>query len=181
MTWKHCVLVAALVIASPTAYSAGFTGSELTAALVYRFASFVEWPPDAIGEGPVVIGVLGADDVSDALETMTRGRSIEGRSLKVERLDDVRRANRCHIVFMGSKVADRRQALLEAIGTANVLTLSDSDGFVGRGGMVEFVRHRRRVAFKVHRGAVARAELRVSPRILELAEEVQGDAPADLP
>ena len=181
MAWTRPALVAAFVIAVATPSPASLAKNELEAALVYRFATFVEWPADAIGEGPVVIGVLGANEVAGALETMVQGRSIEGRSLKIERLDGVDGASRCHIVFLGAGARDRLEALLAAIGAASVLTLSDSDRFARQGGMVEFVRRGRRLAFEIHRGALAQAGLRINPRVLELAEEVYGDAPANTP
>ena len=181
MTCRRWVMVVAMVIASTTTASASLGETELTAALVYRFATFVEWPPAAIGEGPVVIGVLGANKVADALETMVEGRTIEGRSLMIESLDDVRAASRCHIVFLGSNARNRRDALLAALGAGSVLTLSDSDRFARQGGMVEFVRRDRSLVFEIHRGALAQAGLRINPAVLGLAEKVYGNAPADIP
>jgi len=181
MTWTRATLVASIVIVAIAPSSASLVENELKAALVYRFATFVEWPPAAIGEGPVVIGVLGANDIAAALEAIVQGRSIAGRSLKIESLDDVGGASRCHIVFLGSEARGRLEALLTTTGAGSVLTLSDSDRFARRGGMVEFVRRGRSLVFEIHHGALLQAGLRISPGVLALAEAVYDDAPADTP
>ncbi len=68
--------------------------SAVKAAYLYKFGSFVEWPPGTFRSpaARLVIGVYGDDAVASELEQIAQGREVEGhpvRVLRVRERDDL--------------------------------------------------------------------------------------------
>jgi len=96
-----------------------------------RLLSFIEWPEDTFSgpESPLVIGVVG--EVPFSPEAIAR-RSVGGRGIRVERLSEPSAAGTCHVLWIGGGVEPGSWPTAET-----TLTVSDREGFVGGGGMVE--------------------------------------------
>jgi hypothetical protein len=60
---------------------------------------------------------------------------------------------------------------------APILTVGDAADFIGRGGMIRFAEVANRIRFEINPGAAERSGLRVSSRLLRLAEIVDAPAP----
>ena len=153
--------------------------SQLKAAMIYRLATFVRWSDGSLPEGTFGICIIGDDSMASALESITSGRKLLGRELRVGHLPDVATAEAdCALAFLGHTRHDAFDALLERFD-ANVLTVSDMPEFARRGGMIE-IRSvgRKKLRFEVNQGAFERAELGVSSRLLELAVEIHAPTKA---
>ena len=143
---------------------------QVKAAFLYNFARFVEWPPDTpAGEASFVIGVLGPDDTSRALEATVQGKSVGGRTIQVRAVKSQEEASQCHMLFVGSETAVRMARLLTAVRRSAVLTVGDSDTFAREGGIVNFVMQDNHVRFAVNTDAAERAGLKISSKLLQLA------------
>lgn len=143
---------------------------QVKAAFLYNFARFVEWPPDtASGVGSFVIGVLGPDATSRALELTVQGKSVGGRTIQVRPVKTHEEATRCHMLFLGSESPERLAGVLKAVRGSAVLTVGDSDAFSREGGIVNFVMRDHHVRFEVNTDAAERAGLKISSKLLQLA------------
>jgi hypothetical protein len=141
---------------------------EVKAAFLYRFLSFVEWPAQSFAraDAPVVIGVLGADDVHGSLEQAVQGRLAQGRAVQVRRLKEGERLSGIHVLFVGRAAA----ALLPKLSAPPaVLVVSEVEGGLDQGAMINFVRSDGRVRFEVAPEAAERRGLRISSRMLAVA------------
>lgn len=153
---------------------------QVKAAFLYNFARFIEWPPDAPeGEGSFVIGVLGSDATSRALEATVQGKSVGGRTIQVRPVKSQDEALQCHMLFVGSETAERLRPVLKAVRGSAVLTVGDSEAFAREGGIVHFVMQDRHVRFAVNTDAAARAGLKISSKLLQLAIIVRDDTPPE--
>src|SRR4051812_48120739 len=78
-------VLAFLLLAAPArAMAQSASESAVKAAFLYKFASFVEWPPGTFkADAPLSIGVMGDEAVAGDLEQMVAGRSFEGRPIAV--------------------------------------------------------------------------------------------------
>jgi len=96
-----------------------------------RLLSFIEWPEGTFSgpESPVVIGVLGEAPFSP--EAIAR-RTVGGRSIRIEPLSASSADGACHVLWVGSGVEPGAWPTAQ-----RTLTVSDREGFVGQGGMVE--------------------------------------------
>jgi hypothetical protein len=149
------------------------SAEEVKAAFLYNFGKFVVWPPDALPpEAGFVIGVIGDDSIVEALHRTVQSRSLHDRKIVVKRLRFPREARACHILFVGAGERDHLAGVLAPLEGASVLTVSDMDGFVDRGGMINLVLERSRYRFEVNLRVAERARLTVSSQLLKLARRV---------
>ena len=60
----------------------------IKAAFLYKFLSYVEWRAGMFRDAsaPIVIGVIGANDVAESLRTLKAGRAVGDRPIEVRRL-----------------------------------------------------------------------------------------------
>jgi hypothetical protein len=152
---------------------------RVKAAVLYNIARFVEWPASAFPDAasPVVLCIVGADPFGGALDETLKGRTIVGRQIAIKRVADAR--DGCHVVFIAYSEQKRVADLLDRLGTAHALTISDIDRFTERGGVVGLATAGDRVRFDVNIAAAERARLTVSARVLSLASAVRRTPGAD--
>jgi len=70
---------------------------QLKAVFMFNFAQFVEWPPQAFPDAPLVIGVLGQDPFGAYLDETVRAETVNNRPLVVQRYGRVEDINTCHV------------------------------------------------------------------------------------
>jgi hypothetical protein len=136
---------------------------QVKAAFLFNFLKFIEWPATA-GDGPWVIGVLGADPFGEALDQTVSGKIVNGRSVEIRRYSRLGDVKDCNILFI-SRAALGRTGIPVQPG---LLTVGETPGFLASGGIVNFYLEENRVHFEI-RPALARATgLRVSSQLLKL-------------
>jgi hypothetical protein len=142
------------------------------AAYLFRFLSFVEWPAASFErpESPIVIGVLGADDVLEELRAVVPGRVVQGRPIGVQRVQDPAAVAGIHLLFVGREASGQLARMRPVRG---VLVVSDSPSGLDQGAVVNFVRSEGRVRFEVAVDAAARRDIRISSRMLAVASHVR--------
>jgi len=149
--------------------------SAVKAAYLYKFGSFVEWPAGAFAgpQAPLVIGVYGDDAVAFELEQLTAGHAVEGRPVAVRRVRDAAEASSAHILFAGGSREARIRELVAAV-RGPVLTVAD--GAVGGdpGPVLHFTQDEGRVRFAASLTAAAARGLRLSAKLLGVAQYVEG-------
>jgi hypothetical protein len=144
---------------------------ELKAAYLYRFLSFIEWPGQPRAEGPITIGVMGADDVLAELQEVLPGRVIQGRPIAARRVREGESLAGLQMVFLGRGTPAAMGKLPSLPG---LVVVSDAEGALDRGATVAFVRTEGRVRFHVSLDAAERQGVRISSRMLNVAEQVRG-------
>lgn len=181
--WVLCL--AALV--SPA--GAGTTGAEapseyqMKAAFLYHFAKFVEWPPRAFSDAtePLCVGILGEDPFGDALEQIFKNNTVAGRRVLIQRSDTLERLRNCQIVFISLSQKRHLPQIFRSLEHARVLTIGEASDFSRQGGMIGFTMHDSRVRFEINVDATARAGLRISSKLLNLATIVRDNRAAEVP
>ena len=163
-------VLAALLLALSCAALAQPKEHEVKAAFLFKFLSFVEWPQEAMRDGPLVIGVVGAEDIAAELQQIVPGRSVQGRPVTVRRL---REGETAHMIFMGRGESARLRELVRLAPAAPVLVVCDWEGALEQGAVVNFLRGEGRVRFEVALDAAERRNLRISPRMLAVAQSVK--------
>jgi len=145
---------------------------EVKAAFLFKFLSFVEWPAAAFAapDAPLVVGVLGADEVLASLQEIVPGRTAQGRAVQLRRLKDGERPAGVHLLFVGRAAA---AALPKLAGQPGVLLVGESEGALDQGAMINFLRSEGRVRFEVAPDAAERRGLRISSRMLAVAQHVR--------
>ncbi len=145
--------------------------SHVKAAFVYKFTGYVDWPDSAFdGPGaPFVMGVLGADVLLNELSQLAAGRKVHDRRIVVRKLTAGDAVSGLHMLFVG------RAETLRAEVPKTVLVVTESEGAMPRGSMVNFVLVDRHVRFEIALPPVEKAGLRMSSRLLAVAQKVYQD------
>lgn len=164
-------MVLAAVLFAPVAAVAQLE-HQVKAAFLYRFLSYIEWPAESLdaAPAPLVIAVLGADEVHAELHALVAGRQAQGRPLVVRRLKEGERPARAHLVFVGRRAA---AALPGLAGVHGQFLVADWPGALEQGAMVNFVPVDGRIRFEAAPDMAERRGLRISSRMLAVALRVK--------
>ena len=146
----------------------------MKAAFLFKFLSFVEFPREALPvDAPLVIGVVGGEDVAAELEQIVAGRSVDGRGVLVRRLREREPPADVHVVFLEKGSAARLRDLQRLVPTQPLLIVCEWDGALEQGAVVNFLRADDRVRFEVALDHAERRGLRISARMLAVAQSVR--------
>jgi hypothetical protein len=143
---------------------------QLKAAFLYNLLPFVDWPPEKLDapDSAFVIGVLGKDPFGGALEAATQGKKIKQHPLVVRHVSSAAEARTCHLLFISRSEDNRLGAIFKELRDSPVLTVGESENFIARGGMINFVIVENYLRFKTNRLAAKEAGVHLKPQLLDL-------------
>lgn len=150
------------------------TTAAVKAAFIYNFAKFTSWPAGRLQSPsePIHLCVQGGDLDRRALSPLEKKR-IGERQVRIEVLLAGASIEGCHIFFASGFASE--PALREALNVAQrhgVLMVSDLPDFAALGGHIGLVQDRNRLRFQVNLNSVVQTDLRLSSKLLHLAEIV---------
>jgi hypothetical protein len=147
---------------------------RIKAAFLYKFTEYVDWPPNALPseDSPFTIAVLGDDRVADELAEILAHRPTNGRRFQMKRLVDDEAVSGMQILFVGR--AREGGARLKAVAEAPILVVTDAIALPRTGSTINFVVAGERVRFDVALDDAERRGLRLSSRLLTVAQSVRG-------
>jgi len=186
--WRACIAAiaigcawpAAIAFAQTPAKTASGEASEtrVKAAFLYRFPHYVEWPASAWAkaDSPYVIAVVNDDEIAEELQKISAGRPIGNRPVTVQKLQPGESLSNAHVLFIGdSERARQAQWLKQAAGQA-ILVVTETDGALAQGSIINFRIAEERVRFEISLDAADKAGLKLSSRLLSIAISVTKDA-----
>jgi len=153
--------------------------SDVEAAYLFNFGKFMRVASHT--GSSFTIGIMGSNPFGGTLEQLTAKESIDGRPMHISRVSNAEEARSCDILFVGESDLSQVDRDLAEVSGAPVLTVSNTPGFVDRGGMIQFVVQQNRVRFRVNLAAVARAHIQLSSELLKVAVSVSGAPGEDRP
>jgi hypothetical protein len=167
--------LATAVVCAPMAGAEAALEYRVKAAFLYNFAKFVTWPSTAFtsSDAPVVFCIVGEDPFGDLLESTTKDRKVEGRSIQIRRLPADSGLAGCHLVFVSGSDGTRTARVLQQATSAGALAIGESDDFLVEGGMIRLLVDEGKVRFDVSTRATDTVGLKVSSQLLKLARDVE--------
>jgi hypothetical protein len=148
----------------------------LKAAYLFNFTKFVEWPVQEPSRPAEVftIGVIGRDPFGADIAAQLSTKTVQDKKLVFTQLSHSRQAADCQMVFISASETRGLGEILGSLQNSPVLTVSDMDAFVQRGGMVGFTREQNKVRFQINLAAADKAGLKISSQLLKLAKSIEG-------
>lgn len=145
------------------------------AAFVFRFLSYVEWPPPAFASAdtPIVIGVHGAPDIATELGRIVSARTVAQRPVVVRPIGERDSLAGLHVLFVGRAQSSRLPAIGRLAQQHSILVVSESEDGLPLGSMINLVVNEGRVKFEVYLDSAERSGLRISSRLLAVAQSVR--------
>jgi hypothetical protein len=150
-----------------------FSADAVKAAFLFRFASYVQWPADAPATGPFVIALADGEPVADQLDVLLPGMTVHGRPVEVRRISKPEHLDGVHILYVGPGSLTRTRALRTRATTLPILVVTDREGGIEAGGVINFLSTGRNVRFEVSLIAADRARLNVDSALLSVAARVE--------
>jgi len=152
---------------------------RVKAAFLYKFAGYVEWPAKSFArpETPVVIGVMGNELLAAELIQAVTGRTVNDRLVTVKRLKAGDSLAGIHVLFIGKSESARLNQLARSAQPLSILTVTESDGALAHGSVINFVLADGRVRFEIALDSAEKSGLKLSSRLLAVAQQVRTGTP----
>jgi YfiR/HmsC-like len=148
---------------------------SIKAAYLYKFAAYVEWPDGVLDDPttPLTIAIFDADSLADELEEMTADRTIGGRAIAVRRIHDDDALAGVHILFVAASGTKDLPRLARLAREQSVLVVTEEGDALDLGSVINFRPVDHRIRFEVSLDAADKSRLRLSSRLLAVAEHVE--------
>lgn len=178
-------VLAALLLAvlSPACHASAGDGAALErsvkAAFLVKFLAYADYPPKAFADAgaPMVIGIVGDDEMAGELERGVAGRSINGRPLQVRSLRDNEPVTAVHLLFVAGSDCGRLARVLRQSPAGPILVVSECGNGLQTGSIINFKIIEQHVRFDVSLDAADRNNIKLSSRLLSVANHVSKGAP----
>ena len=191
---KVNILIVTVLLAALVGHAAGSGDDpapskeyQVKAAFIYNFLKFVNWPEE---KGPdssetITIGIIGKDSFKNTFEAVKK-KPVKNKKIIIKRFGEYHRliggkaksdANiealrQCHLLFVCSSEKQNYKKIIESVRDHSVLTVSEIDGFVEAGGIINLILEQKKLVFEVNLVAGKRAKLEISSKLLRIAKRV---------
>jgi len=148
----------------------------IKAGYLYNFGLYVRWPEEAFvsEDAPFVIGVLGVDPFGATLDQVAAVKRIGDRRIVVRRFDSLDQYRPCHILFVAKTTSvEEHFEAIRRLRATHVLLVGERPAFAHRGGTINFVLENNKIRFEVNQSAAQRGDLKISAKLLQLAQLVE--------
>lgn len=167
-SWLGLLLATVAFVAVPVRAQTPTEAAELKAQVLLRVLLFVQWPPDRLGPRQAVELCLLQEDGLGASLLRQQGQALGGRRLNVRRIAAAVPDPGCHAVYASTDLPPLPAG-------HGMLVVADRFGMIERGAMVNLHMEGGRPGFDVGLGALRRARLDMSAKLLRLARYVKDE------
>lgn len=183
VTASSVVFTGTLLPAAP-AFAQGGSSQALErrvkAAFLYKFLGYADFPASAFADSasPVTIGVVGSEEMAAELGRVVSGRQVRGRPIVVRTLREGDPAQ-VHLLFVAGSDSARVARVLRAAGATTaatpsgaLLTVTECELGLQNGSVINFRIIEERVRFDVSLDSAERNNVKLSSRLLTVANRV---------
>jgi hypothetical protein len=154
---------------------------RVKAAFLYNFIKFIEWPQNKVSDKDTIsICVIGENPFKKAFGPI-KDKQIGNKKIAIklyknleelktsDQIDNIRK---CHVLFICSSEKKQFKEIFNLIKGHSVLTVSDTEGFLDSGGMINFMIEEQKVCFEINNYSAKQAKLNLRSQLLRLAKKV---------
>jgi hypothetical protein len=174
------LLVGALAAAAPAQAQPAGAALErsVKAAFLYKFLGYADFPASAFADpaAPLVIGVAGSEDMAAELGRIVAGRSVNSRAVVVQHNRDGDNPGAVHMLFVAGADCSHAARVLRQAPAGPLLAVTECSGLPA-GGVINFRIVEERVRFDVSLDAADKNNIKLSSRLLTVANHVSKGAP----
>lgn len=168
--WKLVnILIFIFIIRVNYVYSQQVTEYELKAVYLFNFSNFVYWPNTQIGE--FTFGIFQKDKVSDVLEDIIKQKNIEKDIYRIKFLKTTDDIANCNILYISDIKSNDLIKILDKLKNRPILSVGNNiENFCQEGGIINFQLYNAAKPFEINNFAATSSFLKISPKLLRLAE-----------
>jgi len=145
---------------------------RVKAAFLYKFLGYTEFPSGAFADqaSPVTIAVAGSDEMAAELSAITAGRAVNNHPITVHALREGE-SGPVHLLFVAGADCARAGRVIHSVRALLVVTECDSG--LQQGSVINFRIVDEHVRFDVSLDAAEKNNVKLSSRLLTVANHVQ--------
>ena len=142
--------------------------------MLYNLTNFVQWPDSAYPDrrAPIVLCILGQDPFATSLVSTIPKEIDNGRPMLMRHLQSDKETRGCHILYISTSERKTAAHIFSTLNGSSTLTVGEMTQFAARGGIIQFSMEDQHVRFDINLEAASRAGLRISSKLLALAQIV---------
>jgi len=147
---------------------------RIKAAYLYNLSKFITWPDESTQDKstPVTICVYGYNPFGQYLEKLQE-RTVKGRPIAIRYMNDHQAFNGCQILFISQYNTTMPRLVTVPPSSPPVLTVSDDEDFLSRGGLVALVTVNNNVQLDINLSRAKQAGFIISANLLEVARKIE--------
>lgn len=146
---------------------------KIKAAFLVNFVKYITFSSAKLTElDEIVIGVLGMDPFGSFIDTAVEKITVNGKKIKIRRFLNYKNIDQIHILWVSKSNHLQLNEINRFIESFQILTVSDLASYCERGGMVGLVNIEGKIRFIINEANIKKSGLRVSSRLLRLAEKI---------
>ncbi|WP_439520213.1 YfiR family protein [Hydrogenophaga sp.] len=168
-----------MALATQPARAGDLLVEEQEALHLQRFIGYIEWPAGAFAlpASAIVVGIAGAEQTLELLSRAVAGKVVQGRPVQVRPLQRPEQIDGAHLAYIGREAWDRLSEWVAASRTHDVVLATNAPDGVARGATLGLIQVDQRTRFEASVPAAAQVGVKLSARLLEVAERVVGHQP----
>jgi hypothetical protein len=143
---------------------------DLKCATLLAFVQNTHWPEPPAGNLPLTVGVVGRPAFCQLLHASLEGKLVEGRAVRIAEIKPLADPHCCQVVYFATDKSPEIKPALQALSSAHVLTVGESDRFLEEGGAVNLYLVDGHMAFEVSLGTLDRAGIAISSKLLRFGQ-----------
>lgn len=143
---------------------------QLKCATLLAFAQNAHWIEPLPDRTPLTVGVVGRSSFTRLLSSTVAGRAAAGHPIRIRSLNSPLDPHCCQLVYFATDRPDEIKPALQMFGGAHALTIGEIDGFLEQGGAVSLFFVDGHMAFEVSLGALDRAGVEISSKLLRFGQ-----------
>jgi len=148
---------------------------KLKAAMLYNLTQFVEWPNSAYPNrhAPIHLCILGQDPFANSLASTLPEEKVKNGAILIRHLQSETEFTGCQVLYISSSERKTTAHIFSTLSGSYVLTVGEMAQFAAHGGMIQFALEDQHVRFDINLNAASRAGLKISSKLLALAQIVK--------
>ena len=144
---------------------------RIKAAYLYNLSKFIQWPGEtADSQEPIDICLFGSNPFNDYIYKLEQ-RKARGRPIKIIDNPASEQLTNCEIIFVPVN-ASKSNEFLASLKSTNILTVGESDVFIGQGGIINLNLENGRVQLTINNTKAKNSGFIISANLLEIARKV---------
>lgn len=145
------------------------------ALLTLSFIRYMSWS-DAARQGDFVIGVLKDRDLEAQLKQLSAGKKFGLQNVVILGFKNLEELRDCQIIYVSHNISFSRniQAILDKVGK-DTLVMSEEEGAVRKGSMVNFVIREDKLRFELSKKNAKLSNIGFASKLTEMAAAINID------
>ncbi|MEM1408648.1 MAG: YfiR family protein [Bacteroidota bacterium] len=165
---KLFLMVGLFSLAPSSAYTQDRPAHELHSMMIYNFLKYIEWPGDK-NSGDFLVGVIGADDVYNTLNTWYGNKTRGNKNFIIKKALATDDLSGYQLVYIGKLRPEEFEVILNRVSSKPILTITAKKGFGKKGSCINFKVVDNRLKFELNETAIQKTTLKTSSQLAAMA------------